>query len=298
MKRTSTPRSTNLQSSNLQLSKLSRRLFLVAFSVFATSVTLHGCTGSQPTASSETDAASGSLRVGVNPVPHAEILEFVKDNLAAEAGLAIEIVEFSDYVQPNLALNDGQIDANYFQHVPYMEDFGNERGIDMVAVVPVHIEPLGLYSRRIQSLDEVSDGATIAIPNDATNLGRALNLIADQGLITLRSGAGISATVQDIEDNPKNLNFVELEAAQLPRSLDDADLAIINGNYAIQIGLTPSQDALALETAEDNPYANVLSVLRGQESNPNVRTLAELLDSPEVEEFIEQQYNGSVIPAS
>jgi D-methionine transport system substrate-binding protein len=293
MKRTPT-----LRSSNLQPSKLTRRLFMVAFSVFATSVTLHGCAGSQPTASSETDAASESIRVGVSPVPHAEILEFVKDNLAADAGLSIEIVEFSDYVQPNLALNDGQIDANYFQHVPYMEDFGNERGIDMVAVVPVHIEPLGLYSRRIQSLGDVSDGATIAIPNDATNLGRALNLIADQGLITLRAGAGISATVQDIEDNPKNLNFVELEAAQLPRSLDDTDLAIINGNYAIQIGLTPSQDALALETADDNPYANVLSVLRGRESDPNVRTLAELLDSPEVEEFIEQQYNGSVIPAS
>jgi D-methionine transport system substrate-binding protein len=275
---------------------MSRRLFVMAVSGFTASLVLHGCAGSQSNAPSGIETSA--IRVGVSPVPHAEILEFVKDNLAAEAGLEIEIVEFSDYVQPNLALNDQQIDANYFQHVPYMEDFGQERGIDMVAVVPVHIEPLGLYSRRIQSLDEVSDGATIAIPNDATNLGRALNLIASQDLIALRSGAGISATVQDIESNPKNLNFIELEAAQLPRSLDDADLAIINGNYAIQIGLKPSEDALALETAEDNPYANVLSVLQGRESDANVRTLAELLDSPEVEEFIEQKYEGSVIPAS
>lgn len=230
-------------------------------------------------------------------MPHGEILKYVKDNLASAAGLNIEIVEFTDYVQPNLALNDKQIDANYFQHVPYMEDFGKQRGIDMVSVVAVHIEPLGLYSKKIKALSEVSNGAQIAVPNDATNLGRSLKLLQDNQLLQLKSGAGVAATKADIKQNPKNLKLVELEAAQLPRSLDDTDLAIINGNYALEVGLNPDKDALALEKAEGNPYANVLAVLRGRETDPNIQELGKLLTSPEVKKFIEEKYKGAVIPA-
>lgn len=290
-----------IQNTYLSLNRLSlnRRFFLIAVGALATTTLFSSCTPSQEVSGSPAaEQADGeTLTVGVSPVPHAEILQYVKDNLAEAAGLNIEIVEFSDYVQPNLALNDQQIDANYFQHVPYMEDFGAERGIEMVAVVPIHIEPLGIYSNEIESLDQVPDGATIAIPNDATNLGRSLKLLEDQELLTLREGAGVEATLQDIEENPKNLESAELEAAQLPRAVEDVDLAIINGNYALQANLSPSEDALALETAEDNPYANVLTVLPDREQEPNVQKLAELLISEEVKQFIEEKYQGSVIPA-
>lgn len=278
---------------------MKRRHFLLTAGGFTTALVLPSCTSSsQNPVPGSSGTPSLSLKVGVSPVPHGEILTYVKDQLAAKAGLTIEIVEFSDYVQPNLALNDRQIDANYFQHVPYMEDFGKERNIDMVAVVPVHIEPLGLYSRRLKRLEDVTDGASIAVPNDATNLGRSLNLLAAQGLLSLKAGVGTQATVKDIEQNTKNLKFNELEAAQLPRSLDDVDLAVINGNYAIQIGLTPSKDALVLESATNNPYANVLAVLRGRENEPAVQALAKLLTSADVKQFIQDKYQGSVIPVA
>ena len=238
---------------------------------------------------------STTLRVGVSPVPHGDILRFVKDNLAAREGLDLEIVEFTDYVQPNLALGDRQIDANFFQHVPYMEDFAAEHKIDMVAVAEVHIEPLGIYSRKVTSLADVPDQAVVAIPNDTTNSGRALRLLAANGLITLNENAGVAATVRDITGNPKQLQITELEAAQLPRSLDDTTLSVINGNYALGIGLKPNTDALALEQAADNPYANVLTVLRDREDDPAVQKLARLLVSAEVKQFIEQQYQGTVI---
>jgi|HigsolmetaAR202D_1030399.scaffolds.fasta_scaffold00042_25 ABC-type metal ion transport system, periplasmic component/surface antigen len=253
----------------------------------------------EATATSESSESTEPLKVtvGAVAVPHGEILNFIKENLAAEAGLDIEVVEFTDYVQPNLALNDGQLDANYFQHVPYMEDFGAEHNIDMVSVVAVHIEPLGLYSKKVSSLDELADGATIAIPNDATNGGRALQLLASNGLFTLTEGVGTNATVADIVDNPKNIQIVELEAAQLPRSLEDTDASIINGNYALDAGLTPSSDALVLESGENNPYANILTVLNGHENDEAIQKLASLLTSPEVKKFIEDNYQGSVIPA-
>lgn len=238
-----------------------------------------------------------TIKIGVSPVPHGDIINFVKDNLAAAAGLNIEVVEFTDYVQPNLALNDGTIDANYFQHVPYLTDFNKEHGTDLVSVAAIHIEPLGIYSKKIKSLDEITDGAVVAIPNDATNAGRALNLLAANGLITLKEGVGYSATVDDITENPKNLQIKELEAAQLVRSLDDTTLSVINGNYALEGGLTPSKDALALESAENNPYANVLVVKKGHESDEGIQILIKLLTSPEVKKFIEEKYNGSVIPA-
>ncbi|GAB4208616.1 MAG: MetQ/NlpA family ABC transporter substrate-binding protein [Roseiflexaceae bacterium] len=239
-----------------------------------------------------------TLRVGASPLPHAEILKFVRDNLAQREGLDIQIVEFTDYVQPNLALGDGQIDANFFQHVPYMEDFGQQRGIDMVAVARVHIEPLGLYSRKISTLADVPQDAVVAIPNDATNAGRALQLLAANGLLTLKPEAGTAATPNDITANPKNLQIKELEAAQLPRSLDDTTLSVINGNYALEVGLKPSSDALALEQATGNPYANVLAVLKSQANDPNIQKLARLLESPEVRRFIQDTYQGVVIPAA
>src|SRR5690606_36252037 len=180
-----------------------------------------------------------ALKVGASPVPHAEILNYIKENLADKAGLKLEIVEFTDYMLQNPALADKQLDANYFQHVPFLESEKKSRGYDLVALAPVHIEPLGIYSKKVSSLAELSEGAVVTIPNDPTNSGRALKLLADNGLITLKDGVGVNATQRDIVDNPKRLEFRELEAAQLARSLDDATLSVINGNYALEAGLTP-----------------------------------------------------------
>lgn len=256
--------------------------------------------GATTEATATTNGASGetvSLKVGTMPVPHGEILTFVQENLAAEAGIELELIEFTDYVQPNLALKAGELDANFFQHVPYMEDFGEQHDIDMVSLSAIHIEPLGIYSKKITTLDEVDDGAVVAIPNDVTNAGRALRLLEANGLLTLKEDAPSSPTVRDIAENPKNLKIIELEAPQLPRSLDDTTVSVINGNYAVESGLTPATDALALESAENNPYANVLTVLADRQDDPALNTLAELLNRPEVRQFIEERYEGSIIPA-
>jgi len=243
------------------------------------------------------DASVITLKIGVSPVPHGDIIKFINENLAKEAGLNLDIVEFTDYVQPNLALNDGQLDANYFQHIPYLEDFSKEHKLELVPVVAVHIEPLGLYSKKVKSLAEIQDKAVVAIPNDATNGGRALNLLAANGLLKLNDGVGTAATVKDIAENPKNLDIKEVEAAQLVRTLDDVTAAVINGNYAIEAGLKPAKDALALESGENNPYANILTVKKGHEKDEGIQKLAKLLTSPEVKKFIEEKYEGSVIPA-
>ena len=248
-------------------------------------------------AQTQTESSTLKVKVGASPVPHAEILAYIRDNLAAAAGLEIEIVEFTDYVQPNLALNDGQLDANFFQHLPYLENFNANRGTDLVSIANVHIEPLGIYSKTISDLSQVPDGAVVIIPNDDTNGGRALNLLAANGFITLKPDADFSATVADIADNPKNLKISELEAAQLVRALDDAALAVINGNYALEGGLIPSKDALALESSENNPYVNILAVKRGSENDEAILALVKLLTSAEVKAFIEEKYAGSVLPA-
>ncbi|GAA1163910.1 MetQ/NlpA family ABC transporter substrate-binding protein [Ornithinimicrobium humiphilum] len=242
-------------------------------------------------------SADAPLKVGVSPVPHAEILQFVDDELAEGAGIDLELVEFTDYVQPNVALDDGSLDANYFQHEPYLEEQKAAAGYDFVAVTPVHLEPLGLYSDTVGSVDELAEGAQVAIPNDPTNGARALQLLADQGLITLADTGEASATVLDVETNPKNLKFVEIEAAQLPRSLPDVDAAVINGNYAIEADLSPAEDAIAAESPEGNPYANLLVVRAGDEDDPRIVKLAELLASDEVAQFIEETYSGTVISA-
>ncbi|MFJ9375341.1 MetQ/NlpA family ABC transporter substrate-binding protein [Streptomyces sp. NPDC101455] len=253
--------------------------------------------GSGSGSSSASSDYSGPLVVAASPTPHAEILDYVKDHLAKKAGLDLEVKEFTDYVTPNTATEDGSVGANYFQNQPYLDDFNKKNGTHIVPVVTVHLEPLGLYSHKVKSADALKSGATVAVPNDSVNEARALKLLAANGLITLKSGVGNEATPADITKNPKKLKFKELEAAQTPRSLDDVDAAVINGNYAISSGLKPAKDALILESATNNPYGNFLAVKKGNEKDPRVKKLAKLLTSPEVKKFIEDKYAGSVIPS-
>ncbi|MBE1537896.1 MetQ/NlpA family ABC transporter substrate-binding protein [Actinomadura algeriensis] len=248
--------------------------------------------------SGASDDPNAPLKVAVNPVPHGEILQYVKDELAADAGLELEIVTFNDYNQPNTALVEQQVTANYFQTVPFMEEFEKKSGDDLEWIAPVHLEPLGVYSEKVDDLNAVPQGATVAVPNDPANQGRALKLLADNGLLTLKPDAPTSATEQDIATNPKKLEIKPLEAAQLPRSLPDVDLAVINGNYAIEADLTPKDDALAAEKAEGNPYANGIVTLPEDKDDPRVEKLVELLQGPEVAKFVEGKYNGSVLIAT
>ena len=249
------------------------------------------------TAPAETNPLDGTvLKVGATPAPHAEILEVVKD-LLAQQGITLEIVEFNDYIQPNLAVEDGSLDANYFQHITYMNDFNEQYGTHLVSAAEVHYEPMALYAGKVTSLDELPDGALIGVPNDATNEARALLVLQQEGLITLDENAGITATINDIVDNPKNLEFSEMEAAQLPLRLADLDMAVINGNYAIDAGLSMA-DALAIESADGDAataYVNVLAVKEGRESDPAIQALAEALCSQEVKDFIDENYAGAVV---
>ena len=250
-----------------------------------------------PAASTETGSLEGTtLKVGATPAPHAEILEVVKDILA-EQGITLDIVQYNDYVQPNNAVEDGSLDANYFQHITYMNDFNDQNGTHLVSAAEVHYEPMSLYAGKVSSLDELPDGALIGVPNDATNEARALLVLQQEGLITLREGAGITATINDIVDNPKNLQFSEMEAAQLPLRLADLDMAVINGNYAIDAGLS-MDDALATESADGEAaqaYVNVLAVKEGRETDPAIQALAAALCSDEVKTYIEENYNGAVV---
>lgn len=239
-------------------------------------------------------SAQTVIKVGATPVPHAEILEFIKPFLAAE-GITLQVVEFTDYVLPNLALADGQLDANFFQHVPYLETFAADHRLNLAVLVKVHVEPMGLYSRRVSNINDLRNGATIAIPNDVTNGGRALLLLQAHGLIKLRDGVGLGATQFDITYNPKNLRFIELEAPMLPRALGEVDAAVINTNYALEAGLQPLRDALIMEGVE-SPYANVVAIRAGEENRPELKKLAEALTRPEVREFILERYSGAVVP--
>ncbi|WP_328368017.1 MetQ/NlpA family ABC transporter substrate-binding protein [Streptomyces sp. NBC_00457] len=247
----------------------------------------------------DTAGADAPLTVAATPTPQGEILTYVKDNLAKKAGLELEVREFTDYVTPDTAVQQGEVDANYFQHQPYLDDFNKENGTDIVAVpdATVHLEPLGVYSQGVKKLTDLAKGATIALPNDTTNEARALKLLETNGVIKLKAGVGYEATPKDIASNPKNLQFKELEAAQLPRSLGDVDAAVINGNYALEADLSPAEDALVAESPKDNPYGNFLAVKKGDEDDPRVRKLAELLTSPEVKKFIQDKYDGAVVAA-
>ena len=238
-----------------------------------------------------------TLKVGASPAPHAEILEVVKPILAEE-GIELDIVEFNDYIAPNTAVEDGSLDANYFQHITYMNSFNETDGTHLVSVGNVHYEPFGLYAGKTDSIDALPDGAQIAVPNDATNEARALLLLQQEGLITLNPDAGINATKADIVDNPKNLDIVEMEAAQLPSRLQDVDMAVINGNYAIDAGLSVS-DALAVEASDGEAataYANVLTVKEGREDDPAIQALYAALCSDEVKAYMEETYGGAVVP--
>ncbi|MFC4275897.1 MetQ/NlpA family ABC transporter substrate-binding protein [Achromobacter aloeverae] len=242
-----------------------------------------------------TAPAADKLVIAATQVPHAEILEFVKPTLARE-GVDLDIKVFSDYVQPNLQTADKQVDANFFQHKPYLDTFNKDRGTHLVPVAAVHVEPFGAYSRKIKKVADLKDGATVAIPNDPSNSGRALLLLARQGLITLKDPSNIQATSLDVATNPKHLKFRELEAAMLPRSLDDVDLALINTNYALEAGLVPTRDALFIEGA-DSPYANLIVAREDNKGSPALAKLVQALHTHEVKKFILEKYKGAVVPA-
>ena len=264
--------------------------------LLAVSVTACG-NSDDSSASPSAGGETTTITVGASPAPHAEILEVAKDILA-EQGITLEIQQFTDYVMPNNAVEDGSIDANYFQHITYMNDFNEENGTHLVSVAEIHYEPFGLYAGKTDSLDALADGAQIGVPNDATNEARALLLLEQEGLITLAEDAGLTATVLDIVENPKNLEIVEMEAAQLPQRLADLDMAVINGNYAIDAGLSIA-DALAVEASDGEAaqaYANVLAVKEGNENNEAILALVDALQSDEVKSYIEETYSGAVVP--
>ena len=234
-----------------------------------------------------------TLNVAASPTPHAEILKQCVPILA-EQGIDLQIHEYSDYVVPNTAVEDGDEDANYFQHVPYLDDFNTTRGTHLVSVTGVHIEPMGIYAGKSDSLDNLPDGASVAVPNDATNEGRALLLLEAQGLIKLADDSNLSSTPKDIVENPKNLTFTEVEAATIPSIASEVDLAVINSNYALGAGLNPVEDALALESS-DSPYVNVLVCKEGNENEPKIKALVAALQSQQVKDFMDENYKGAVV---
>ena len=240
-----------------------------------------------------TAAMAEDIKVGVSPGEHAEIMEEVA-KVAEPMGLNIDVIEFSDYVVPNQALADGDLEANSFQHRPYLENQMKDRGFALVEVGTTITTPMGIYSDQLTSVDNLEDGAQVAIPNDPTNGGRALLLLQDLGVITLAEGTGLVPSPLDIQDNPKNLNLLELDAAQLPRALADADIAIINTNYALASGLSPRNDSIAMEKA-DSPYVNIIVVQEGRQDEPWVKTLVEAYQSDEIKTFIDDKYEGAVL---
>lgn len=256
--------------------------------------------GGEAAAKTEAPKAGGELKkivVGASPAPHAEILKAAAGVLA-EKGYGLDVKEYVDYIQPNLALESGDLDANYFQHLPYLESFNQENGTSLVPAAAIHYEPFGIYAGKTTSLEELPDGATVAVPNDTTNEARALLLLEAQGLIKLKEGADLTATKNDIVENPKNIKLYEVEAAQIPRTIEDVDVAVINGNYAIEAGFKVS-DALAVEDSQSiaaATYGNVIAVREGQENDEAIKALVEALQSDEVKAFIESTYEGAVVP--
>ena len=259
---------------------------------------LVGCGGNDAAQQDAQEPEVVTITVGASVTPHAEILNAAKDAMAAK-GFNLEVVEYNDYVIPNTATEGGDIDANYFQHYLYLDDFNLQNETHLVAVAPIHYEPFGIYAGKTTALADLAEGAVVAVPNDATNEARALQLLQEQGIITLKEGVGLQATKLDIVENPLNVEIMEIEAAQLPRSLQDVDVAVINGNYAIEGGLKVSE-ALAIEDSSSDMvtsyYANVLVVREGNEENPAVLALVEALQSDEVKTYIQSTYDGAVVP--
>ncbi len=267
----------------------------------AASLIFTGCggdTGNEPAPANNggDKKVEATIKVGATPVPHAEILAEIKSDLQAE-GITLEVVEFNDYVQPNIALNDKELDANFFQHEPYLNDFVKEHSeMKLKNAGGVHVEPMGIYSSKIKKLDEVPFGGKVSIPNDPTNGGRALLLLEKAGFITLREGVGAEATVQDIISNNNDLQIQEIEAAQLPRTLDDVDISVINTNFAMNANLNPVNDALFMED-KTSPYVNILTVRDGDENRPEIQALVKTLQSEKVKNFINEKYKGAIVPA-
>lgn len=280
---------------------------ILAFSMaLALTVITAGCgdkAETAPTSEAESEAVSSesasgetvTVKVGASPAPHAEILESIKP-LLEEQGVILKIQEFTDYVLPNKALESGDIDANYFQHLPYLENFNQENGTDLVSAAAIHFEPLGVYPGKSAAVDALPDKASIAVPNDPTNEARALLLLEKLGLITMKEDAGLESTPLDIVENPKNIQFEEIEAAQLPNVLPDVDLAVINGNYAVSAGIADT--VLTTEDKESEAakkFANIIAVKAGDEERPEIQKLVEALQSEEIANFISEKYNGTVI---
>ncbi|WP_154052810.1 MetQ/NlpA family ABC transporter substrate-binding protein [Olsenella uli] len=286
---------------------LSRRSFLLGGAAVLGSFALTACGGNSASSSSSAAtsgaAASGSasdgtvITVGASPSPHAEILKAVEDEIKA-AGYELKVVEYNDYVQPNVALSEGDLDANYFQHKPYLDNYNQENGTDLVSAAAIHFEPMGIYAGKSSDIKNVPDGAKIAVPSDATNEARALLLLQDQGVLKLKDGVGLEATKNDIAENPHNVEFVEVEAASVPRTLQDADFGVINGNYALSAGLDTTA-TLASEGADSEAaktYANIVAVRKGEDQTDKTKALVAALTSDTAKKFIEDTYKGSVIP--
>lgn len=267
---------------------------LAAATLVAAAAFVSGCGSNAPAGGTEI-TKNTVVTVAATPVPHSEILNEIKPLLAKE-GIDLKIIEFTDYVKPNLALADKEVDATFHQHLPFLEKFNAEHNTNLVSAGNVHIEPMGVYSHKIKTLSDLPLKAKVAIPNDPTNGGRALLILQAAGLIKLKDGGTVSSTVQDITDNPKQLQFSELDAAQVPRAIDDVDIAVINTNFALEAGLNPLKDSLFLE-AKDSPYANILAIRAGDESRPEIQKLLKALQSPEVKKFIEDKYKGAILPS-
>lgn len=275
---------------------MSRKLLSTLFVAAGLAVALAGCGEDKKAAAPAPQAAAQTttLKVGASPVPHADILNFVKPTLEKE-GVKLEVIEFSDYVQPNLSLADKELDANFFQHKPYLDEFAKSHNLKLDVLVAVHLEPMGVYSHKVKNVNDIPQGGKIAIPNDPINGGRALKVLESAGLIKVKPEAGVLATVADIVENPKNLSFAEIEAAQLPRSLDDVSAAVINSNFALGANLNPTKDAIAVES-KDSPYANIV-VIRQGDNREALQKLKAVLTTPDVKKFLEEKYKGAVLPA-
>lgn len=272
-----------------------KKLLVTALALATAAALVTGCGGEKKAAEKKAEVPEATIKVGATAVPHAEILNFVKDKLAKD-GVIMKVIEFSDYVKPNLALNDKELDANFFQHKPYLDSFTSEHKLNLVSAGNVHIEPMGVYSKKIKDIKAVPNGAKIAIPNDPSNGGRALAILEKAGLLKLKDGVGVKAVVGDIVGNDKKIKIIEIEAALLPRAMDDSDLSVINSNFAMEAKLNPTKDALFQEP-KDSPYANIVAIRKGDENRPEIQKLMKALTTPEVKKFIEDKYKGAVVPA-
>ena len=282
---------------------MNRKLLSLLLVLALAAAAFTACGGGSGESSGGGEAPEGGdaltvVKIGASPTPHALILEEAREEMEA-AGYELQIVEFEDYVLPNEAVSSGDLNANYFQHQPYLDQYNEENGTDLVSVGKIHYEPFGIFAGKTASLSELSDGAQISVPNDATNEARALLLLEQEGLIKLKEGVGIGATKLDIVENPKNLDIIELEAAMLPRSLTDVDLAVINGNYALGADLNPAKDALALESADGlaaETFGNIIAVVPENADDAGVKALVEILKGDKVRSFIESEFDGAVVP--